>query len=201
MTRIASVAVIGALIAVGVIHNEAQAATDVVFLNVNLSLNGIKQSGEAGMAKLHLSSQDVIAAIGSDTTNDFSPRAKLLLKIPVGLDAGPSFIVRDIVNRTNVVDFAVPSTILWSVQIGDSVQSSRTNSNGLISATQASIWEFEFQSSKGSFDVQGYTAASLDNRGNQTEKLPDIYPTTASSKVMGTGSDADGNAIVLQGII
>jgi len=196
-------AVFGALIVVGGAWHDAQATTNVaanVFLNVNIALNGVK-SGELGLEKVRISSLDVIDAIGNDTSNEFSAKAKLLLKIPVGLESGPSFIVRDILNRTNVVDFEVPSTILWMVQIGDSVDISRTNITGMITGTQTTIYEFTFQSSQGSFDVQGYTTATLDNRGNPGEKLPDTCPATASSKVTGTGSDVDGDPVVLQGTI
>jgi len=203
MTKFSKLAVFGALIVAGGARHAAQASTNVaanVFLNVNIVLNGVK-AGELGIEKVHISSQDVINDIGADTSHEFSAKAKLLLKIPVGLGSGPGFVVRDVVNRTNVVDFDVPSTILWMVQIGDSVDSSKTNLTGIITATQAAIYEFTFQSSRGSFDVQGYTTAALDNRGNPGEKLPDTCPTTASSKVTGTGSDADGNSVVLQGTI
>jgi hypothetical protein len=203
MTKISRMAVFGALIVLGGAWHDAQATTNVaanVFLNVTITLNGVK-SGEMGIEKVHISTVDVIDAIGSNTSHEFSAKAKLLLKIPVGLESGPSFIVRDILNRTNVVDFDVPSTILWMVQIGDSVDSSRTNITGIITGTQATIYEFTFQSSQGSFDVQGYTTSTLDNRGNPGEKLPETCPVTASSKVTGTGSDVDGDTVVLQGSI
>jgi len=99
------------------------------------------------------------------------------------------------------VDFEVPSNILWMIQIGDSVEARRTNLAGITTANQATIWEFTFQTSQASFDVQGYTTCTLDNRGNPGQTLADICPTVASSKVTGTGLDAEGNSIVLQGTI
>jgi len=204
MTKFTKIAVIGILMAGAIGPKQALGASGSaanVYLNVNISLNGVAQNSEGGMDKIRISSLDVIEEIGNDTTNSFSPKAKLLLKTPVGIEAGPAFVVRDIVNRTNVVDFEVPSSILWSIQIGDSVTISRTNLTGVITASQITIWEFTFQSSNLSFDVQGYTTAALDNRGNPGEKLPDICPTTASSKVTGTGYDEEGNPIVLQGTI
>ena len=117
------------------------------------------------------------------------------------LEAGPSFVVRSILNRTNVVDFDVPSSMLWFIQIGDSVSSSRTNLTGVVTANQTTIWELAFQSSTGSFDIQGYTTSLLDNRGNLGAKLPDTCPMTVSARVSGTGSDAYANSTVLQGTV
>src|SRR5262245_10187808 len=167
MTKLLQLAVIGAFVAAGSILDKAQAAEVAanVYLNVNISLNGVKQTNETGIARVHISNMDVIQAIGQDTTHTFSTKAKLLLKIPVGLESGPVFVVRDIVNRTNVVDFEVPSTILWMIQIGDSIDTSKTNLLGVITSSQTAIWEFTFQSSQASFDVQGFTTAALDNRG------------------------------------
>jgi hypothetical protein len=202
MTSLLKCGIVGALVVLGSAANNAH-ANDIAanaFLNVNISLNGVKQTNSA-IAKIHISNLDVIRAIGADTAHSFSPKAKLLLKVPVGLQSGPMFVVRDIVDRTNVVDFEVPSTILWMVQIGDSVDTSRTNPAGFMSSAQTTIWEFTFQTSQASFDVQGYTTATLDNRGNLNQTLADLCPTTLSSKVIGTGSDAEGNSIVLQGTV
>jgi len=171
------------------------------FMNVNIALNGVAQISDTGVGRIRLSTQDIIGAIGRDTANNFPLGAKLLMKFPVGLEAGPSFVVRSIVNRTNVVDFDVPSSMLWFIQIGDSVSSSRTNLTGVVTANQTTIWELAFQSSTGSFDIQGYTTSLLDNRGNLGAKLPDTCPMTVSARVSGTGSDAYANSTVLQGTV
>jgi hypothetical protein len=202
MTNLLKCGILGAFVLFGIACNNAQ-ATDVAanaFLNVNISLNGVKQTNSA-IAKIHISNLDVISAIATDTTNTFSPKAKLLLKVPVGLQSGPMFVIRDIVDRTNVVDFEVPSTILWMIQIGDSVDANRNNPAGFTTSSQITIWEFTFQTSQRSFDVQGYTTSTLDNRGNLNQTLADLCPTIVSSKVIGTGSDSAGNSIVLQGTI
>jgi len=201
MTKLLHFAVI-ALIAVGSATKEVH-ATEVAanaFLNVNISLNGVKQS-ELGITKVHISNLEIIQAIANETTHTFSIKAKLLLKIPVGLESGPTFVIRDNLGGTNVVDFEVPSNILWMIQIGDSVEARRTSLTGITTANQATIWEFTFQTSQASFDVQGYTTCTLDNRGNPGQTLADICPTAVSSKVTGTGLDAEGNSIVLQGTI
>ena len=200
MTRLLHFAIL-ALVATGSATKTVHAAEVAAntFLNVNISLNGVKQ-GELGITKVRISNPEIIQAIGNETAHTFSTKAKLLLKIPVGLEAGPAFVIRDS-GATNVVDFEVPSDILWMIQIGDSVEARRTSPVGITTATQATIWEFALQSSQVSFDVQGYTTCALDNRGNQGQTLADICPTTTSSKVTGTGWDAEGNSIVLQGTI
>jgi hypothetical protein len=202
MTNFVKCGVLGAFVILAIVGRNAQ-ATDVAanaFLNVNISLNGVKLTNSS-IAKIHISNSDVIAAVAVDTTNSFSPKAKLLLKVPVGLQSGPMFVVRDTVNRTNVVDFEVPSTMLWMIQIGDSVDASKTNPTGFITSAQTTIFEFTLQTSQLGFDVQGYTTSTLDNRGNLNQTLADLCPTIASSKVIGTGSDAEGNSTVLQGTI
>jgi len=200
MTRFLKLAVSAAVLGIGSL-NTLQAATNVaanIFLNVNFSLTGVKQ-GDSGIVPVRIANKDIISAIGVDKTNTFSSKAKLLLKIPVGLDSGPTFVVRDL--TPNALDFEVPSTMMWFIQIGDSVDSSRTSSTGVTTGSQATIFEFTFQSGQLSFDVQGYTTSALDNRGNAKDTLVDLCPTTVSSKVTGTGSDANGASIVLQGTI
>jgi len=59
----------------------------------------------------------------------------------------------------------------------------------------------EFQSSRGNFDVQGYTIAMLDNRGNFGKTLADIGPEQFPPGVAGTGCDARENSTVLQGTV
>ncbi len=204
MNKKTQFAVFSLLVAAGIAAVPAKAATNGagnVFLTVNLSFNGMAQTNETGLGRMRLSTQDVIAAIGQDTTNVFASDARLLLKFPVGQNAGPSFVIRSIVNRTNVVDFDVPSTMLWLIQIGYPVASTRAGSSGIMTATQVGIWELEFQSSRGDFDVQGYTIAMLDNRGNFGKTLADIGPRTVSARVAGTGSDARENSTVLQGTV
>jgi len=61
--------------------------------------------------------------------------------------------------------------MLWFIQIGDSVSSSRTNLTGVVTANQTTIWELAFQSSTGSFDIQGYTTSLLDNRGTWVQSF------------------------------
>ena len=202
MKKIAQLALIGALLAMGLGRYNAQAAIGVparVFLDVNISLNGVVQTNDTGTARIRVSTKDVIGAIGTDTAKVFSPKAKLLLRFPVGLDEGPTFVVRDIVGLTNV-DFEVASDLMTLSQT-DSVESRKTNSLGVITASDATIREFVFNSSKGNFDVLGYTTANSNNRGIGVDLLADAAPVTAVAKVSGTGFDADENFAVLQGTI
>ena len=108
MTRLLHFAIL-ALVATGSATKTVHAAEVAAntFLNVNISLNGVKQ-GELGITKVRISNLEIIQAIGNETAHTFSTKAKLLLKIPVGLEAGPAFVIRDS-GATNVVDFEVPS--------------------------------------------------------------------------------------------
>lgn len=202
MKRIAQFAVIGVLVAIGMGHQAVQAAVGVrarVFLDVNISLNGVVQTNDNGVMKMRIASRDVIAAIGTDSGKVFSTKAKLLLRFPVGLNEGPTFVVRDLVGTTNV-DFEVSQDILTLSQT-DSVQSRATNSVGMITGTDATVREFIFSSSKGSFDVSGYATASSNNRGLGADLLADAAPVSVVAKVSGTGADAEQNFAVLQGTI
>ena len=202
MKRIAQLAVTGMLVALGMGLEMAHAAAGVqarVFLDVNISLTGVVQTNDNGVLKGRIATRDVIAAIGTDSAKVFSPKARLLLQYPVGLNEGPTFVVRDLVGTTNV-DFAVSQDILTLSQT-DSVQNSTTNKMGMITETDTTVREFIFNSSEGSFDVLGYATASSNNRGMGTNLLADIAPSSITAKVSGTGSDATQNFAVFQGTI
>ncbi len=182
---------------------EAQAAVGVparVYLAVNISLNGVVQTNDNGVARTRIATRDVISAIGTDSARVFSLKASLLLRFPVGLNEGPSFVVRDIVGVTNV-DFEVPSNIMTLLSQSDSVANNKTNTLGVVTESDTAIREFVFNSSKGSFDVAGYTTISANNHGNGLDLLADTAPMTEVAKVAGTGFDADQNYCVLQGTI
>ena len=202
MKRIAQLAVIGVLVAVGMERQNAQGAVGVrarVFLDVNVSLTGVVQTNDNGVLKTRIANKDVIAAIGTDSSKVFSPKAKLLLRYPVGLNEGPVFVVRDLVGTTNV-DFEVSQDIMTLSQT-DSVLNRATNSAGVITETDATIREFIFSSSEGSFDVLGYATASSNNRGIGADLLGDVAPSSIVAKVSGTGSDASQNFALFQGTI
>jgi len=190
------------LVTVGMGWQTAQAAVGVrarVFLDVNISLTGVVQTNDNGVLKTRIASRDVIAAIGTDSAKVFSTKARLLLRFPVGLNEGPTFVVRDLVGTTNV-DFEVSQDILTLSQT-DSVQHRATNSVGMITCTDAMVREFIFNSSMGGFDVLGYATASSNNRGLGADLLADVAPVSVVAKVSGTGSDAEQNFAVFQGTI
>ena len=182
--------------------NTNTTATAHSFLNVNIALNGVAQKSETEVANVHLSTRDVTKAIIADAATNVSSKAKLLLRVPVGggTNEAPAFILRDTVNKTNV-DFAVPASILSASQVGQSVQSSKTDKGGATNGNSISIERFVFASSKGGFDVQGYTTGNLTNKGKKKNGLSGTVPKSASSKVSGNGTDDHGNAAVLQGTI
>ena len=183
-------------------YQTAQGAVGVharVFLDVNISLTGVVQTNDNGVLKTRIASRDVIAAIGTDSAKVFSTKARLLLRFPVGLNEGPTFVVRDFVGTTNV-DFEVSQDILTLSQT-DSVLHRATNSAGVITETDATIREFIFSSSKGNFDVLGYATDNCNNRGIGADLLADTAPNSIVAKVSGTGSDANQNFAVFQGTI
>ena len=177
-----------ALIAAGSLQARAQSGTNVD-LNVNVALTGVTQSGDT-TARVHIGTRDVIDAIATQTGNTFSTKARLLLVTPVGGDS--SFVVRDGTN-----DFPVPGDVLGVTQVGESVGTSKSGANGLQTESDTSIQHIVLATGTLSFDVQGYTSASLSNRGQGHSVLDNTSPDKFVAKVAGTGSGPS----VLQGTI
>ena len=94
------------LIATGALQAQAQTGTNVT-LGVNIALTGVAPTNTtSGVARVHITTKDVLNAIGAETSNTFSARARLLIVFPSG--GSPSFVVRDGINDT-AVDTAILS--------------------------------------------------------------------------------------------
>jgi hypothetical protein len=184
MKRTAQIAVIGALLAVGVAQSYAQ--TPVVVSQLKITLSGFA-GGESAAAPVKITNKDIINALNSsDAAFGFSNGAKLMVQVPA--DGGsPSFFVRDGGTDTDVSDFF--STDSTSVIAA---------SNG---KTQYEIRDLSFSNGAGeSFAVSGFSTDKVGSvNGKDTGKL-DSQVISSNSTVSGTGT-VDGTDTVLKGTI
>jgi hypothetical protein len=193
MKHITKLAVIGALIGLGAAQANAQTNAT---LNVNISLTGVKQTGDGTTAPVHISTKDVIQAAAPGA----SAKAKLLLLFSIP-DGNPGFVVRDGVGAA-ATDTPIDAGVLALAQVGTQVNSTKTNASGVVVEKDVAIREFVFNStSSGTFDVQGYITATSDNKLLHGGLSDGTTPTQASGQVAGTGTDATGNAAVLKGTV
>jgi len=180
----AQLTVIGALMA-GATALNAQTNVDVT---VNIALNGVVQNGDTA-TRGHITTRDVILAIKSDAAKN----AKLVLRSTLG--SGEQFLILEGTTET-------PADQLSTQQLGTPV-TVETDKNGLISDKTVEIREFALQGTGGlTFDVQGYTTSTSNNKGlSHGETFDETTVVSASAKVSGTMTDASGNPGVVQGTI
>jgi hypothetical protein len=185
MKILAQMAVIGALVA-GATALNAQTNIDV---NVNISLNGVVQTGDTA-SRGRIATRDVIQAVAPGS----SAKAKLLLRFsPDGSD--PVFVVRD-----GAVDVVIDGGNLNTSSAGNSVTITTTRGD-VTSEKTAEIRAFNLSTDTISFSVQGYTTSTADNRGLKGEIFENVTVVSASAKVSGSMTDSNGNAGVVQGTI
>jgi hypothetical protein len=182
MKIMAQLAVIGALFA-GATALNAQTNIDV---NVNVSLNGVVQSGDT-TAKGRIGTKDVIQALVPGA----SSKAKLVLRNTVG--GGTTFVVVDGATETDVSSSLSSSTVGTPVTL-------ETTKGAVVTDKTVEIREFVLNTATLSFDVQGYTTSTSDNKGLHGETFDSGNVLNASAKVSGTMSNATGNGVV-QGTI
>jgi hypothetical protein len=184
MKRTAQVAVIGALLAVGVAQSYAQ--SPFVVSSLNVALSGF--SGDSsGATAVKITNKDIINALNSSSSAfGFSKSAKLLIEVPVG-GGSPAFVVRDGGTDTDVSSF-----------FGTDSTSIIVASNGKV---QYAIRTLTFDSGAGeSFDVSGFTTDKIGIvNGKDTGKL-DGQVTSSNYSVAGTG-EVNSTAAVLKGTI
>ena len=186
MIIMAQMAVIGALVG-GATALIALANIDV---NVNISLNGVVQTGDTA-TRGRISTKDVIQAVQPGAL----VKAKRLLRSTVG-GGGPFFVVRD-----GDTDTDIGAGTLDTSRVGDAVVVT-TDRNGVITEKTVEIRRFVLNSATLSFDVQGYTSSSGDNKGlTRGEIFETTNVSRASAKVSGTMVDSGGNHGVVQGTV
>jgi len=184
MKRTAQIAVIGALLAVGITQSYAQ--TPVVVSQLKIALSGFA-GGESAAAPVKITNKDIINALNaSDAAFGFSNGAKLMVAVPA--DGGsPSFFVRDGGTDTDVSDFFT------------------SDSNSLVAAsngkTQYQIRDLSFANGAGeSFDVNGFSTDKVGTvNGKDTGKL-NGQVISSTTTVSGSGT-VDGTTTVLKGTI
>jgi hypothetical protein len=180
MKKTAQIAVIGALLAVGIAQSHAQSSFVVSQLNVALS--GFA-GDDTGATPVRITNKDIINAL-NDAGNSFGKGAKLLIEVPA--DGGsPAFVVRDGGTDTDVSDFF-------------GTDSSSTVSNG---KQQYQILSLSFDNGGGTdFNVSGYATEHIGTvKGKDTGALSDQI-TSLNSSVSGTG-DVGGTSAVLKGTV
>jgi len=184
MKRTAQIAVIGALLAVGVAQSYAQ--TPVVVSQLKIALSGFA-GGASAAAPVKITNKDIINALNSSSSAfGFSNGAKLMVAVPA--DGGSaSFFVRDGGTDTDVSGF-----------FGTDSSSVIATSNG---KTQYEIRDLSFDNGAGeSFSVNGYSTDKVGSvNGKDTGKL-DNQVISSNSTVSGTGT-VDGTDTVLKGTI
>src|SRR5712672_2869555 len=141
MKRTAQIAVIGALLAVGVAQSYAQ--TPVVVSQLKIALSGFA-GGASAAAPLKITNKDIINALNSSSSAfGFSKNAKLLVEVPAA-GGSPAFVVRDAGTDTDVSGF-----------FGTDSTSPIAASNG---KTQYEIRTLTFDNGAGeTFNVNGYS--------------------------------------------
>jgi hypothetical protein len=183
MKIMAQLAVIGALVA-GATALNAQTNIDV---NVNISLNGVVQTGDNTAARGRIGTKDVIQALVPGSTS----KAKLVLRNTVG--SGSTFVVRDGTTETDVSGSLSTSTVGTPVTV-------ETTKGDVITDKTVEIREFVLTTDTLSFDVQGYTTSTSDNKGLHGEVFEGTNPVNAAAKVSGTIVNSSGPGVV-QGTI
>ena len=169
--------------------------------NLDIHLSGVEQGGSSTtknvttttVNKVKIETEDVIAAIGAATGNNFSANAQLM--VVTTLPYGPtSTVIRDGGNSVDVGAF------LWEGYLSGIVgKSTVNNKTGKSSGSNYSVQEFLLQ------DNEGYQLGlHYDVTGVATENfsIPAIPGPRSelSADVSGSG-DIGGNLIILQGTI
>jgi hypothetical protein len=187
MKRTAQIAVIGAMLAVGVAQSYAQ-SNAVVVSSLNINLSGFA-GGASAAAPVKITNKDIINALNaSSSAFGFSKNAKLLVEVPAGGGgASPAFVVRDGGTDTDVSGF-----------FGTDSTTTIAASNG---KTQYEIRTLMFDNGAGeSFNVSGFSTDKVGTvSGKDTGKL-DGEVIGSTSTVSGTGT-VDGTDTVLKGTI
>jgi hypothetical protein len=135
------------------VTNQEQTLTYALTAVVQKTLEA--GSSVAQVDTVSVATKDVIGALGTN----FSPKARLLLiqSAPTGTN---QFVVRDIVDRTNV-DTDVTRIFMMSNHMA--VAKSKI-SNGGITGSEYGMWEIRFQTEKLGIDLFAYALSVIQTR-------------------------------------
>jgi hypothetical protein len=183
MKRTAQIAVIGALLAVGIAQSYAQ-SNAVVVSQLNVALSGFS-GGSDTATPVRLSNKDIISALNASSGGfSFGKTAKLMMVVPAA-GGSPSFIVREGSTDTDVSNFF-------------STGSSDVVSNG---KQQYEIFNLTFDNGGGtSFDVSGFATDRIGKVTGRDTGVLDGQVTSFNSSVSGTG-EVSGTFAVLKGTV
>ena len=189
MKNMIKIAVMGAVLALGLVQSNAQTnppTTQIVY-NVNITLTGFGQSGAGTVSPVKLSTKAFLTALGGGSNGTFSAKAKL---IAISSGGGPVFAVRDGTNET-ILD----SSVLSLATVSDSV--TRTLPKG---GTEYEIIHLTGSAGGISFDVQGAASLQKGTLGKGTLVITDATK-SVSATVSGTGNLPDKTGTPLYSIV
>jgi hypothetical protein len=179
----------------------ARAGAQNLVQNVTIALSGYVQgpSNDNGTNATQtavgtlVATKTVIQTLGAALGTSFSSKAQLQFMLDTSGNL-QSIVVSDGGQQTDV-------TTSFTITDGNYVSKSKSNdTTGAGSAIRYGIREFAFSTTSGlSFDVQGFTtivASTVAATGGTTTTLVEFTATVA-----GTGTDANGNPLVLKGAI
>jgi hypothetical protein len=184
MKKTVKLAVIGGIMALGLVQTHAQNINIVQNLNVNLK--GFAQ-GEGAAAPVRITNKDILTVLGTQAGADFTGGK---LHLVTSGEGGTSVIVR----KRGLEDTNVSGSFT-KTQISDGVTTDRSTEAGTDLQTY-SINRYTFGSEGTDFDVQGFTTERTRSVFRDGELVNDA--TDTKSTVAGTGTVADAFA-VLQG--
>jgi len=184
MKKTAQIAVVGALLAVGIAQSHAQ--TPVVVSQLNVALSGFA-GDDTSATPVRITNKDIINALNA-AGNSFGKNARLMIVVPAG-GGSPSFIVRETSGGSNT-DTDVSGSF--------GTDSSNTVSNG---KQQYEVFFLNFDAGTGTdFAVNGFATDRIGTvKGKDTGALTDQI-TGFNASVSGDGH-VDGTYAVLKGTV
>jgi hypothetical protein len=197
MKNILKLSVLCAILAQG----ATQVGAQTLVQNLTIALSGYIQGTNSDngtnttqtLTAAQVTTKTVIQALGAALGTTFSAKAQLQAVLDTS-GLLQSVVVTNGGQQTDVTTF-------FTVTDGNSVSKSKTNdSTGAGSQTEYVVREISFANPGGlSFDVQGFSviaASTTAGSGGTTKTLIQFAATVA-----GSGTDANGNTMVLKGII
>jgi hypothetical protein len=184
MKKTIQLAMIGTILAMGLLHAKAQTTNTNLVLSVNIALTGFLQTTEdtnaATVEPVRITTRNVIDAFGTATTTTFSPRARLLAINTLGAPDGPRFVIRDAGVDTDVSNFL-------AVDSFGSVRRFQTAASGRTTGIEYSILQVEFSAGQQNFFVEGFSTMSTGSLLHRNTIIQQDVTKSVQGTVAGTG--------------